>query len=154
MTYPNGDIRKGYFDQTWIGDAVFYEKRGKTKPWRERWIHGSYDSSVAIFKSVLDEYQSITVELVCKVHSLSAVPELLKDGIKIEDAIIEPFRMANQEVQTIRVRLDFSDDPFKVSWNTFGIIEIQTELKKSFEIIISLFTYRPSKFKFMHFQDF
>lgn len=113
VEYSNGDIRRGYFDGTWIGEAVFYEKGGQTQPWSEHWINGSYDADVDIFKSVIDEYQSISVEVVCKVHSMTATPKILKDGLLISEARIAPAKMIDQEVATIKVKLDFSDDPFK-----------------------------------------
>ena len=92
---------------------MFYEKGGQPVPWNEHWVNGSYDADVDIFKSVIDEYQSISVEVVCKVHSITATPEIHKDGILISDARIEPVKMIDQEVSTIKIKLDFSDDPFK-----------------------------------------
>ena len=44
---------------------------------------------------------------------MTATPKILKDGILISEARIAPSKMIDQEVATIKVKLDFSDDPFK-----------------------------------------
>lgn len=60
----------------------------------------------------MDKYETIKVEVVCKVHSLSATAEILKEGVKINQDP-EPITMLDQEVTTIRLLLNFSNDPFK-----------------------------------------
>lgn len=112
MTYSNGDVRSGYFNETWIGRALFHEK-GRNEPWIENWIQGDYKADVDIAQNVVDDYQAIKVEVICKVHSRNANPEILKDGIKIQNAVLEPTQMPNQEIATLTVALNFSDDPFK-----------------------------------------
>ena len=103
MTYSNGDIRSGYFNKTWMGKVMFYE-HGQFTPWIEFWKNGNYQSQVDIFKSVIDNYQGIKVEVVCKVHSKTAKPEILKAGVPIIGAIQEPLKMENQEVTTIKAQ--------------------------------------------------
>ena len=112
QTYPNGDIRDGHFNRTWIGKVLFYEKGNHDNTWHEKWNNGNYKTQVEISKSVVNEYQDITVEIICKVHSTEAVPELFKEGIQVAKPM-DRHSMPNQEVSTIRLKLDFSDDPFK-----------------------------------------
>ena len=104
MKYSNGDIRSGYFNKTWFGKARFFE-HGRFNPWTEFWENGNYEAQVDIFKSVVDNYQGIKVEVLCKVHSQKAIPEIFKAGVKLDNAILEPPKMENQEVTTIKAKL-------------------------------------------------
>ncbi len=112
-TYSNGDIRTGYFNQTWLGQCTFFEKGYNLHPWMEFWEDGQYEAEVEIYKSAIDKYKAIKVEIICKVHSLTATAELWKANAKVRNAFMEPQQMLDQEVATIRHSLDFSDDPFK-----------------------------------------
>lgn len=112
MTYSNGDRRIGYFDQTWEGKATFEEK-GKRKPWFESWIDGYYPPEVHIYKSAIDQYQDVKVEIICKVHARNTELKLLKGGINLQNIQLEPFKMPDQEVSTLKFTLDYSDDPFQ-----------------------------------------
>ena len=82
-------------------------------PWFENWQNGEYTPEVHIYKSAIDKYQAVKVEIICKVHSKIADLELLKAGVKINKATLDPHKMPGQEVSTLRVLLDFSDDPFQ-----------------------------------------
>ena len=104
MKYSNGDIRSGYFNKTWFGKARFFE-HGRFNPWTEFWENGNYEAQVDIFKSVIDNYQGIKVEVLCKVHSQKAIPEVFKAGVKLDNAILELKKMENQEVTTIKAKL-------------------------------------------------
>lgn len=129
MTYSNGDIRSGSFNGTWMGRALFHEK-GRSTPWTENWVNGSYRAEVDIVKNVIDDYQAIKVEVVCKVHSQTATPEILKEGIKIRNALLQPSQMLDQEVATLIVTLNFSDDPFK-TYTCKAVEGSKTVAKKS-----------------------
>ena len=77
--------------QTWIGKAIFLEQGKHEESWHEDWTDGEYETQVEIYKSVLNEYQDITVEIICKVHSMNAIPELMKEGIKVNAPIESGF---------------------------------------------------------------
>ena len=40
--------------------------------WTETWSNGSYTTRVYIYKKVLNRYNSLTVEIICKAHSQNA----------------------------------------------------------------------------------
>lgn len=114
MTYANGDKRIGKFNQTWIGKAFFIEKGGASH-WHEFWNNqGYYVPQVQMYQSVIDRYQGqVSVEVVCKIHSQRPEGELLKAGIKLLSPLSRSTSGEKEEVATLRLKLDFSDDPFQ-----------------------------------------
>ena len=65
-----------------------------------------------IEQTALDTYSSIEVNVICRVHGQRVKPVLLKEGLRVW-VDPEPIGMPGQEVMTIIMALDFSDDPFK-----------------------------------------
>ena len=107
-------IYKFFFKLT--GEVLFYEKGQHDAVWIENWINGQYDTQVEISKSVLNEYQDITVEVICKVHSMVAIPELFKEGIIIK---FDFYFLARGHSQTTLIS------------KGEGVIQMSTRLRRS-----------------------
>ena len=126
MIYANGDKREGYFaDDAWKGAAVYTEAAtGET--WHETWNNGSYFPSanfkqsrkhnknkrffqVKIYKRVQNNYENVSVDVICKVHGQEAIPVMYKEGSHMQylDAEI------NGEIGAVIFHLPFGDEYFK-----------------------------------------
>lgn len=116
VTYANGDTRTGFLRdgmESWVGKAVYKEASRHGNLWNEYWKNGRYEGRVYIHKNVVDKYETIQVEIICKVHAKNARAVMSKEGVNLDIEPREP-DFPGHEIQTLVATLPFSDDAFKV----------------------------------------
>ena len=92
---------------------VFVEQgqKAEQRQWKEIWKNGSYEPQIQLYTSVIDQYHSIKVQVVCKLHSLTMMIKPEIHPSKHDDLITEELE---GEIFTIKLTKKSESSPTSV----------------------------------------